>query len=200
MKKIAKYLGLAAIIAVMLFTLTACADNDAPAPPAPANPSPPSAAPAEPTPTTPPADSDPAPQSGLFEGVGFSMEIASGWTAQVLQELGGIEVLVAPSGVSNINVVSESMQGLSLDDYADATLDMLEVIMPGFDLLLGDDMVVNGRDAVIFVYATDLPGVMTTYQIIVDGGETVFIITYTRMDDTDYSYDFLDMVNTFTVR
>ena len=145
-------------------------------------------------------DNDVAPNGNvsLFEGPNWSMEIVSGWT---VMEIEGFTALVAP-GISgtNINVVVENMQGMSLDDYVDASLEMLMEFFDDFELFFDDYIEVNGKDAILIIYATEHLDVYLTYQFIVEYNGTAFIITYTRMDETDFSYDVMDMVDTFTIR
>ena len=133
----------------------------------------------------------------LFTGANWSMEIADGW---IDMGLAGISALMASGGSgSNINVVVENMQGMSLDDYVDANLEMLEALLGDFELLARDRIEINGKNAVFTI--SDVPAwtVYLTYQFVVEVDGTAFIITYTRMDETDHLDCVLDMLATFTV-
>jgi uncharacterized protein YdeI (BOF family) len=175
--------------------LAACGGGTA-APP-PTTPAPTTA----PTPTEAPAQT-PAVQAqddaNLFQDANWSMQIFGGW---FVENIGGTPFLFAPDGSgSNINVVIEHMQGLSLDDYVDANIDGLELFLDNF-VILGDYyMDVNGKSAIFLSFTSDLPGVHTTYQFYVESGGVNYIITYTRASENDHLDTVLDMIDTFTVR
>jgi len=186
----------AVLLALILVAgLAACGTTEPPAPaetpepietPAPT----PTPVPEEtPEPEVPPADDG----DQLFAGAGWSMEIADGWVINA-------GFLFAPSGNgSNINVVTESMQGMSLDDYIDANLDALASMLEDVELIADEDIHINGKDGVFLAYASDFLGVHTMYQFILEVDGTAYVITYTRMDETDYLDDVLAMLETFTV-
>jgi len=133
----------------------------------------------------------------LFEGDNWSMEIAEGWT---IMEVMGFTVLAAPGGDgSNVNVVVESMQGMSLDDYIEASLDMIETVFSGVEITSSEHIYVNGKNAMFVAYTSDFPGVHTTYQVTVEAGGMAYIITYTRMGETDYLDEVFTMLETFVV-
>ena len=134
----------------------------------------------------------------LFEGAEWSMEIADGWA---VTEAMGMSVLSAEDGSgSNINVIVENMQGLSLEDYLDVNLEMLEEFFDDFDMVDLDHVEINGKDAIAIAYASGFMGVQMTYQFFVESDGTAFIITYTRMDEADRLDDVLAMLDTFTIR
>ena len=149
----------------------------------------------EPEETPEPNDTDAA----LFEGNGWSMEMADGWS---VMDVAGFTFLVSPGGDgSNINVVSESMQGLDADGYVNASLDMLEAMFEDLELITRETISISeNKDAVLLIYTSAFPGVNRTYQFFLELDDTAFIITYTRMDDTDYFDDVLGMLETFVFR
>ncbi|MCL2827502.1 MAG: DUF1795 domain-containing protein [Oscillospiraceae bacterium] len=194
-----KRLFVALLALFLVVGLTACVETPEPAetPPPPIE----TPVPAEtPVPLETPEPEEPAEDDGngtLFAGAGWSMEIADGWT--VMEEI-GVHALFAPGETgSNINVVVEHIQGMSLVDYVDASLDMLAAFFEEFELIREEGISINGKDGIFIAYTSDFPGVHTMYQFIVEADGIAYVITYTRMDETDYLDDVLDMLHTFTV-
>ena len=107
---------------------------------------------------------------------------------------------MAPSGNgSSINVVTEHMQGLDIDDYADASMDMLEMIFDGIEFFIDEYIYINGKEGIVIAYTSAFPGVTVTFQFLVSVDGMAYIITYTQIGDIDYLLDVLEMLDTFTV-
>ena len=135
---------------------------------------------------------------GLFARDNWSMEIAEGWE---FMEMGDFEFLLAPGqDGSNINVITEAMQGFTAEAYVQENMNMLIEMFDEFELLREESFESEtGEDVMLIVYSANFAGVRATYQffIMVDG--MAHIITYTRMGDADYFDAVLEMVNTFQV-
>jgi len=136
-------------------------------------------------------------EENLFLGTNFSMEIANGW---MMEEFEGIDFLVAPNGISNINILYEPMRGMSFEMYVNATLRALDNNFDNFEVLMDDEIDINGKYGRFLTYTSDMAGVHTTYQFLVAVDGFAYIITYTRMDSGDYLDDVFKMLETFTIR
>jgi len=136
-------------------------------------------------------------EENLFLGTNFSMEIATGWA---MLEFEGTDFLIAPNRISNINILYEPMRGRSFEAYVGATLHFLENSFTNLEVIIDDDIEINGKVARFLAYTSDMAGVHTTYQFFIEADGTAYIITYTRMDSGDYLDDVFKMVETFTVR
>lgn len=135
----------------------------------------------------------------LFEGDNWSMEIFGGW---YVQSFGQRDFLFAPdSSGSNINILSESLGGFSLEESMAATIEVMPLTFDNFVLISSEHMEINGKNAMtLFFTSDDFMDVHTTYQFVVEHGGMGYIITYTRMNENDHLDAVLEMVNTFTVR
>jgi len=135
-------------------------------------------------------------EENLFLEETFTMEIAPGWRRETFE---GYEFLMAPNGISNINILSEHMRRLSLDAYIDLNLQTLENYFPDFELMSRENVDVNGKYAVLLNYTSD-GGIHIFYQFFVDANGIAYIITYTETGFGDFLDDVFEMVETFTLR
>jgi len=145
---------------------------------------------------TPPADN----VDGVWQGAGFSMEIAPGWS-QATND--GLTFLRAPDGQSNINVLQESAQGLDFLAYIEATLEQLEATFE--DFVLFDTFFDADEGIALLDYSALVPGAAKALyftQAFMYNNGNVFIATLTDFDigTVDLFEDFLDMLDTFEVR
>jgi len=144
-----------------------------------------------------PTEADVAPNDSgadLFGDDNFTMEIPDGWTIEG-------SIIFAPNGQSNVNVLVEGMQGLSFDEYMDATFDALEAAFPDiYPFLENVFQVDGGRAGVVIGYVSDLIASDATYQFFIEVGDVVYVITYTSIGDYSLVDDVAAMVDTFVAR
>jgi|GEM_PF-1208607 len=134
---------------------------------------------------------------GVWTGNGFSMNIAPGWS---LQEMGSLTVLMAPDFQSSINVMVETIGRISLAEYIEVALELLENTFADFELF---DVYFECEDIAFLEYQAIPPGateVLEFVQAVIHDDNRVFIVTFTDFslgEDWEMFEDFLDMVETF---
>ena len=133
----------------------------------------------------------------LFGDDNFTMEVAEGWT---IEEIAGMSFILAPNGMSNVNVVAEGMQGLSLDEYVDISLGILIETFPDLELLMDEEFEVHGRAGVVIAYISGMIEAYVTYQFFIEVNNVAYIITYTSIGEVDLVDDVAAMVDTFIAR
>ena len=195
------YVLLLALLLMAVFA--ACGGNDT----AVAEPTPEPTPAAEPTPAPEP-EPEPEPEpvaeevdapvggGGIFEGANWTMEIAAGW---LTMEMFGMEFLIGPGDGSNISILIESMQGMSMDEYLEASFEVLMDMFRDLEVLEESRTIINGKDAVKVIHSSPTMGVHSTYQFYIDWGGIAYIITYTRMSEDDHLDVVMSMLDTFTI-
>jgi len=118
------------------------------------------------------------------------MDLAPGWTQM---EMFGMEVIISPSGMANMNVLIEDMQGVSLEEYINLAISNLEEFLPGFELTDRGD-----ASGILFIeYTSDLAD--STTQFLIEHNGEVFIITYTVVAGDGYIDDIINMLDSFRI-
>jgi len=121
---------------------------------------------------------------GINAGAGhFSIGVPRGWR-RVDTLLGNIRALVldtasAISGFrTNINVVSDSLRGMSVDEYQNGTISSLAQYLPHFSLIGKGERTIGGRAARWLHYSQDRDGTIleNICYIIPDNG-IAYILT-----------------------
>jgi hypothetical protein len=123
---------------------------------------------------------------GMNAGTGgFDINVPSGWLKKDTS-LNGIKVTLLSSPAvegqfnDNINVVSEAMQGYSLDKYIEATIAGMEKYMQGYSVIGKGEKTIDGRPARFIHYLQTPNGLSLEAMVyIVPNNDIAYIITCT---------------------
>ncbi|MBP9759685.1 hypothetical protein KBD45_08390 [Candidatus Dojkabacteria bacterium] len=132
---------------------------------------------------------------------GFSINPPKNWTEEDGSSYGSIVTFMSDKVnedsvfAPNINVVSESAQGYSLDEYVDASIEGLTSYLEKYELIDQKKLDINGTDAVI------LSGKFTqenfdiqNMQLIYIKNDTAYIITATVLE-SEWNSNYEDIFN-----
>jgi hypothetical protein len=125
----------------------------------------------------------------------FAVSYPSEWTTE-LDSLGTVVIFLSPlldagdTFSENVNVVVESLRGsaLSLDEYMDLTMEVLDEVIVGFSLADEGATTLGGRPAHFIEYTGTEPTVglsLTWLQVIAIHDGNAYVVTYTG--DRDYA-------------
>ena len=140
----------------------------------------------------------------------FSMMPPAGWQTDASGQKGTLVIFMSPTADSvngssfrsNINVVSGSLNGKSLDQYVDEQKTALEANFQNFSLIQDNVTVINGVPARVLEVTFTSNGVqLHDLQASVASGDTVYVITASTLDSTwaAYQASFTNALNSFAL-
>ncbi len=140
----------------------------------------------------------------------FSMMPPAGWQTDASGQKGTLVIFMSPTADSvngssfrsNINVVSGSLNGKTLDQYVDEQKAALGANFQDFSLVQDNVTVINGMPARILGVTFTTNGLqLHDLQASVADGDTVYVVTASTLDSTwaAYQASFANALNSFAL-
>jgi hypothetical protein len=113
----------------------------------------------------------------------FHLDTPEGWTTdkKTIQGINYYYIISPQTGDvpnPNINLVTESMQGVSLETYITKSLSSLEQILPGSKIVANGDIEANGVKGAWYNYTMEMQGVKADLMAYVyPAGGIAYVIT-----------------------
>jgi hypothetical protein len=147
---------------------------------------------------------------GINEGSGtFNINALDGWS-KTDTSVSGVRFVILKSAVEsskdkfaeNVNVVTEKLNGMNLEEYFNANLKSLQNGMPGFQNKSNQDLTINGLNSKQLNYSGNVSGYPIDVQVYFFVKNNVgYVITCSaeegKMDK--WASRFKEIVNSFTI-
>lgn len=116
---------------------------------------------------------------------GFSISAPSGWKVQKNPQQGVLVIFSNPNEPGNtINIVSESTQGMDLQEYVDVNKEQIQSLLANYTLVDDEEVDLNGQAGYIIGGTFGQEGSMVkNKQLIVVKNNKAYVVTATSAED-----------------